>query len=193
MTFRLLTVIAVLIAFGLAAWQVKLGSLFAAFQPATVALSIMAAAVLVRLNRGMPALDWKTLEPAGRKRLTAKILDLQKDYLSLLGINAALVAVLITLVIVTPPVAAGWSNWVGRIVSGVLCSGMILVIARMGLVVWRDYDIVRLQKVLIDAAADREALDMAAEEARKSVEGMRHAMREAPKPTIGDWERPKTR
>ncbi|PBB77884.1 hypothetical protein CK218_27665 [Mesorhizobium sp. WSM3879] len=188
MKFRLLTALAVLAAGGLAAWRIPLGSLFVAFQPATVALSIMAAAVLVRLNRGMPTLDWKTLEPAGRKRLTSKIVDLQKDYLSLLAINALLVAILIALVIETLPATANWEHWLQRSISGVLSGGMVLVVVRMGHVVWRDYDIVRLQKVLIDAAADKEALESAGREAQKSVADMRQAMREAPKPTTGEWE-----
>lgn len=68
----------------------------------------MAAAVLVRLNRGMPTLDWKSLEPKGRKNLTAKIVKLQQEYLSILLFNVVLVGVFICLVVVTPPVVAFW-------------------------------------------------------------------------------------
>lgn len=188
MTFRWLTAIAVGTAGGLAWWRLPLDSLFAAFQPATVALSIMAAAVLVRLNRGMPTLDWKTLEPAGRKRLTAKIVELQKDYLSLLAINAFIVGVLIALVVATLPTVEAWDERLRKVISGILCGGMVLVIARMGLVVWRDYDIVRLQKVLIDAAADKEQQDAAAEAARQLVEDMRSSAKPVAVAPIKSWE-----
>lgn len=188
MKFRLLMALAVIVGAILAYRYLPLADLFAGFQPATVALSIMAAAVLVRLNRGMPTLDWKTLEPAGRKRLTGKIVDLQKDYLSLLAINAVLVAILIALVIATPLSTAAWPAWLQKSIASILCGGMILVVARMGIVVWRDYDIVTLQKVLIDAAADKEELDSASAEAQKTISSMRQKMREAPKPTTGEWE-----
>ena len=44
-------------------WVVPLVHLFDAFQAMTVAFSIIIAAVFVRLNRGMPSLEWKSLEP----------------------------------------------------------------------------------------------------------------------------------
>lgn len=188
MTFRIITVLALAAAIGLAAWRVDLQYLFTAFQPTTVALSIMAAAVLVRLNRGMPTLDWKSLEPRGRKTLTAKIVKLQQEYLSILGINVALVGTLIYLVVVTPPATALWPEWVRRSVSGGLAGGMVLALARMALVVWRDYDIVRLQKLLIDTAADKEF--QAAQEATAAVAlgSMRGGLRPLEPTKVSDWD-----
>ncbi|RUV33826.1 hypothetical protein [Mesorhizobium sp. M7A.F.Ca.MR.148.00.0.0] len=187
MTFRLLTLIAVGLAAGLAAWRVDLQDLFLGFQPTTVALSIMAAAVLVRLNRGMPTLDWKSLEPKGRKNLTAKIVKLQQEYLSILLINVVLVGVLIYLVVVTPPVVALWPEKVRRLMSGLLAGGMVLALARMGLVVWRDYDIVRLQKVLIDGSADKEFQATQEEAAEKRLSAMK-GLRQVDGPPVVEWD-----
>jgi hypothetical protein len=57
-----LTIVWVLGLATLFAWNVPLLRLFDAFQPMVVALSIMVAAVFVRLNRGRPALEWKSLD-----------------------------------------------------------------------------------------------------------------------------------
>jgi hypothetical protein len=43
----------------------------------------------------------------------------------------------------------------------------------MSYIVWRDYDIVRLQKKLIDESADRETVDKAHEEALSKVSAIR--------------------
>lgn len=188
MSYRLWTIVAVLAAFSMAAWKVELQLLFSAFQPATVALSIMAAAVLVRLNRGMPTLDWKSLEPAGRKRLTAKIVELQKEYLSLLTINTALVGGLLYLEIVTPATIGCWAEWKRSAMSGVLVGGMTLVLARMALVVWRDYDIVKLQKMLIDSAADKELQDAQEAAASGAIAAMRGELKKVDQPKIREWD-----
>ncbi|MBA4174542.1 MAG: hypothetical protein C0511_18290, partial [Hyphomicrobium sp.] len=70
---RVLTAVVTLLVAGLFAWAVPLVRLFGAVQPLIVALSIMVAAVFVRLNRGMPTLEWKSLEPEKRKELTTSI------------------------------------------------------------------------------------------------------------------------
>ena len=46
---------------GLFSWAIPLERLFGAFQPLMIALSIMVAALFIRLNRGMPTLEWLTL------------------------------------------------------------------------------------------------------------------------------------
>jgi hypothetical protein len=57
-------------------------------QPMIVAISIMAAGLLVRLNRGMPTLDWKSLEPTKRKILTQRVVDLAREYLLVLFLQS---------------------------------------------------------------------------------------------------------
>ena len=53
--------------------------------------------------------------------------------------------------------AALWPESVRRAVAGAVGGLVTLCAARMAYVVWRDIDIVRLQKRLIDGAASRES------------------------------------
>lgn len=52
----------------------------------TSALSIFIAAVLVRLARGMPTLDWKTVPIEKRKVLTGQLVDVSREYAGLLAL-----------------------------------------------------------------------------------------------------------
>jgi hypothetical protein len=97
---RKFTIILTLFAAGLFAWGVPLARLFGALQPLIVALSIMVAAVFVRLNRGMPTLEWKTLDPEKRKDLTTSIVSVNVEYGWIIGINAIALLGLITLSVV---------------------------------------------------------------------------------------------
>ncbi|MCG2841043.1 hypothetical protein L6Q21_08615 [Sandaracinobacter sp. RS1-74] len=153
---RATTIIVTLLTATLFAWAVPLARLYGAFQPLIVTLSIMVAAVFVRLNRGMPALEWKSLDPDKRKELTASIVSVTTEYGWIIGINAVALAGLVTLSVIGATDAALWSEGVRRIVAGTVGGLVTLCAARMAYVVWRDIDIVRLQKHLIDGAASRE-------------------------------------
>lgn len=154
---RMTTIVATLVGAGLFAWAVPLARLFGVFQPLIVALSIMVAAVFVRLNRGMPTLEWKSLDPEKRKDLTASIVSVTTEYGWIIGINAAALAGLVALSAIGIADAAVWPENVRRAVAGTVGGFAALCTARMAYVVWRDIDIVRLQKRLIDGAASREA------------------------------------
>lgn len=154
---RALTIVVTLVVAGLFAWAVPLVRLFGAFQPLIVALSIMVAAVFVRLNRGMPTLEWKSLDPDKRKDLTASIVNVTTEYGWIIGINAVALAGLVTLSVIGKDDAVLWPVWTQRAVSGGVGGMVALCAARMAYVVWRDIDIVRLQKRLIDGAAVRES------------------------------------
>jgi len=188
MTLRRWTILAILIAAVTFGGAVELPRLFVAFQPMTVALSIMVAGVLVRLNRGMPTLDWKSLEPEGRRKLTSQIVILSKEYLSILGINAGLAIVLVAFLVIGKPAVMTWPDIVSRVVSGLIGGATALAIARMGYVVWRDYDIVKLQKLLIDASGDKEFQEKQDEAAAEKVEHMKSAsLRRVEPPSLKDW------
>jgi hypothetical protein len=152
---------------------VALITLFGAFPPITVALSIMEAAILVRLNRGMPTLDWKSLETGERSRLTAAIVDLTKEYLVIGAVNAILLALLISLTAIGQESIKLWPIQTGKITSSVVGTLLALCLARMGYVVWRDFDIVRLQKTLIDAAGVRERREREGAAAEKKIADIR--------------------
>lgn len=154
---RAITIIVTLGMAGVFAWAVPLSRLFDAFQPLIVAFSIMVAAVFVRLNRGMPTLEWKSLDPKEREGLTTAILGVTVEYGWIIGINASALVGLVTLSAIGEADACLWPDWAQRIISGSIGGLACLCAARMSYVVWRDIDIVRLQKHLIDGAASRES------------------------------------
>jgi hypothetical protein len=135
-----------------------------------IAISIMAAALLVRLNRGMPTLDWKSLDTNERKILTQKIVELTREYVVVLLVQAV---TLIALLAIAVNNAAALSSVAQRAVLAAAGGLIGLCAARMAYIVWRDYDIVRLQKKLIDDSADREAVEKASQEALSKVTSIR--------------------
>lgn len=154
---RATTIAVTVLTAGLFAWAVPLARLFGAFQPLIVALSIMVAAVFVRLNRGMPTLEWKSLDPDKRKDLTASIVGVTTEYGWIIGINAIALTGLVSLSVIGTNDAALWPEAARRVVAGAVGGLVALCASRMAYVVWRDIDIVRLQKRLIDEAASRES------------------------------------
>jgi hypothetical protein len=183
--FMLVTIVVVSAAAAVAACWLPVDQFKVLLQPLIVALSIMAAGLLVRLNRGMPTLDWKSLDTSERKKLTAKIVELTREYMVVLGIQLFALAVLLTLAVLdptkfSPPVSRGFMALAGGAVG--------LCLARMAYIVWRDYDIVRLQRKLIDDSADREALEKAHKDALDRVSAIREAgLRSPPKPEQSGW------
>lgn len=184
---RLLTVI-VMLAGAVAFWRwLSLADFLKIVQPLVVALSIMAAGLLVRLNRGMPTLDWKSLETNDRKLLTTRIVELTREYLFVLLLQSVTLATLLVLDVASADpnkIPTSWQQPVLALAGGLLA----LCVARMGYIVWRDHDIVKLQKKLIDDAADREALKKSQEEALSTVAAIRAAgLQPGPKPEISAW------
>jgi Flp pilus assembly pilin Flp len=155
---RSLTIFGVLGLAGLFGWGVPLLRLFDAFQPMIVSLSIMIAAVFVRLNRGMPSLEWKSLDLAKRTELTSQIVNLSREYGWIVALNASGLVGLVTLTVVgKTEVQSSWPSLAQHVTAGCIGGVAALCVARMGYVVWRDLDIVSLQKHLIDASAARDA------------------------------------
>src|ERR1700754_2077646 len=143
-------------------------------QPFIVAISIMAAALLVRLNRGMPTLDWKSLEVAERKILTHRVVDLSREYMYVLSLQFATLVVLLVLSLIKEKTFFGWPSG-PAIVLGGLGALIGLCVSRMAYIVWRDTDIVKLQKKLIDDSADREAIEKASQDALTTVNAIRNS------------------
>jgi hypothetical protein len=167
---RLLTIGVLLAGAAVFGLLLTLAQFLKILQPLIVALSIMAAALLVRLNRGMPTLDWKGLDVNDRKMLTQKIVELTREYMVVLSAQAVTLIVLLVLATKEPtalssPTQKGIMALAGALVA--LCG------ARMAYIVWRDYDIVRIQKKLIDDSADREAVDKASQDALSKVASIR--------------------
>lgn len=157
-------------------WKVPLVRLFPVFQPMVVATSIMVAAILVRLNRGMPTLDWKTLKQPQRERLTAAIVSLTREYLGIFALNISLVLSLLVLqAIGEGEVKFEWhpafQGAVSAFIGGLLAASLL----RMTYVVWRDYDIVRLQKKIIDSSSAEEGAELEIKSADQKILTMRNA------------------
>jgi hypothetical protein len=171
-------------------WAVPLARLFDAFQPLIVALSIMGAAILVRLNRGMPTLDWKSLDSGQRGRLTAKIVELTLEYVVILAANAILLIGLVSLTVIgKADIAARWLPITERLVSAGIGGLIALCLARMTYVVWRDYDVVRLQKAVIDAASLKEDQELQTKASVEKVTAMRGAgLRKQGSVEVRSWD-----
>lgn len=172
---RTYTIIVTLFAAGVFAWAVPLLRLLKAFQPLTVAFSIMVAAVFVRLNRGMPSLEWKSVDPDRRKDLTASVVKITIEYSWIISLNAIVLVMLITLTVIGANDVSSWSERLRRIVAGAVGGLVSLCVTRMFYVVWRDIDIVKLQKLLIDGTASRDANEREEKLASEKVESIRSA------------------
>jgi hypothetical protein len=169
----LLAVIVVAAAFGA---FVPIDRVLAATQPLVVAVSIMAAAILVRLNRGMPSLDWQSLALDERRRLTKRLVEVTREYVVILALEAVALAVLVSLIISKiDSTSTVFAIMIAPIVSAATGGVVVLCFARMAHVVWRDYDIVKLQKVLLDEAGERAATEAAAATAATKLQAMRAA------------------
>ena len=158
---------------------VSLPRLIEGFSSMTVVFSITAAAVLVRLNRGMPTLDWKSLKPNERRRLTQHILSITKEYVVVLATVGILLVALVALTVVGKDVVVGtatvpgWPSLVKKGISTVVGGLSTLALLRMMYVVWRDYDVVRLQKALLDDAGLREEKEQEAEAGKRRLADIR--------------------
>jgi hypothetical protein len=168
----LLVVVAVAALF----WSVvPLGRLFDAFQPMVVALSVIVAAVFVRLNRGMPSLEWKTLEREKRTILTSKIVELSKEYVAIVAITGIALITLVTLVVIGKDAISCQSANVQKLISAGVGALFSLCLARMSYVVWRDCDIMELQKYLIDNVAERDERASETKSADSKITAMKSA------------------
>ncbi|MDB5507893.1 MAG: hypothetical protein JWL93_362 [Hyphomicrobiales bacterium] len=172
---RALTLIVMLAVATLFWAAVPLDRLFDAFQPMVVALSVIVAAVFVRLNRGMPTLEWKSLEREKRTILTAKIVELSREYVAIVAITGIALIALVTLVVVGKETVAALSANIQKLISCGIGALFSLCLARMSYVVWRDCDIMELQKYLIDNVAERDDRELETKSADDKVAVMKAA------------------
>ncbi len=156
---RTLTVVCTFAAAALFSWLVPLARIFGGLQPLVVAFSIMIAAVFVRLNRGMPSFEWKAVKPRDRANLTSAVVSLSAEYGWLLLLMAVGLTGMVSLTMIGKATSSSWPEWVQRIGSAAIGGIIALCAARMCYVVWRDIDIIKLQKQLIDDAATNELSD----------------------------------
>ena len=129
--------------------------LVANVSPLLAVLSIFAAGILVRLNRGIPTIDWKSVDADATHRLLNQLEAVAKEYVAVFCIIVLSIVVVFAASFVdqskieNAPRIQQWLAGSFGFLFGVL-SG------RMGYIVWRDLDIVRLQKAVILSAATEE-------------------------------------
>ncbi len=170
-------------------WLLNIERIFPVLQPITVCLSIMAAAVFVRLNRGMPSLDWKTVPPRDRKNLTKEIQSISFEYVGVLILASVTVTTLIVVASIGSADFLCLNPWVGRGLIGWFTFCLLLTVWRMAYVVWRDYDIVKLQRKLIDDEANRQIHAEEVAESDKKIERIKEAQLKAPPlPPVKQWD-----
>jgi len=77
--------------------------------------------------------------------------------------------------IVFPTVGAAWPHWATATTSGLIGGLLGLTLCRMAFVLWRDYDIIRLQAELIERVANQDRVKEQTRLAEEKVAGMKGA------------------
>ena len=164
MNLRLVTIATVVGGALFSGWVVPLSEWAAISKSVLTVLAIIAGAILVRLNRGMPTIDWSKVNAEDRTQLVSDIQRLAREYgITLIFVGGALALFLIldrasgstplgALVASTP-------KCVSAVISGLAGAVATFVCFRIGYVVWRDIDIVDLQAGVIAQAANAEKVE----------------------------------
>lgn len=116
---------------------------------------IIAAAILVRLNRGIPTIDWKSVDIDSTKTILDRFEDVARAYIYIMLIVCSSIFLILFLGFVQKytftykiDITNGMSSFFGFLFG--------LLISRMAYVVWLDLDIVQLQKAVLLATAEAE-------------------------------------
>lgn len=164
MNLRLFTTMSMTGCASLAGWLIPIDEWAAVAKSMMTVLAIFAAAILVRLNRGMPTIDWSKVKAKDRAKLVADIQKLAREYgVTLLFVGGALVFFMIL-------DRSGASSPLGGMIakkshslpvaiSAVAGAVISFVLIRIAYVVWRDIDIVDLQAGVIAQAANADLLE----------------------------------
>lgn len=161
MNLRLTTILIVIASAAISGWLVPASEWAATAKSILTVLAIFAAAILVRLNRGMPTIDWAKVNPDDRTNLVCDIKRLAREYgitLIFVGIALALFLVLDRTSGDTPlsNLIAEAPRYVPSAISAFAGAVSSFVLIRIAYVVWRDIDIVDLQAGVISQAANAE-------------------------------------
>lgn len=142
--------------------------IFIVLQPLTTTLSIVMAAIFVRLNRGMPTLDWKSIPLDKRKKLSQAVYEVSKEYLGVLVLSGVSLCTVLVLTGAGITTFICWPAWVRTFAGVALGFSLALTVTRMAYVVWRDLDIVLLQKTIVDELVTAPTRPVPPEEVERS-------------------------
>jgi hypothetical protein len=130
--------------------------------------AVIAAGILVRLNRGVPSLDWKAVEKDAVEGLLARLEQTAKVYIAIIGLTLLSIIVLLGIVYVNA-LTSDSKYQLLMVLSTIFGILLGLVIGRMAYVVWLDLDIVRLQAVVIRSAVNAEDVKKQGETATEKL------------------------
>lgn len=161
MNLRVATLLLVLGTAVFSGWLVPMDEWAATAKSILTVLAIFAAAILVRLNRGMPTIDWSKVDAEDRGHLVLAMKNLAREYgttLIVVGITLAFFLVLDRANGETPlaTLLDASRPFVKTLVSAIAGALTSFVLIRITYVVWRDIDIVDLQAGVISQAANAE-------------------------------------
>lgn len=161
MNLRTATIALTLFAAAFSGWLVPMSEWSATAKSILTVLAIFAGAILVRLNRGMPTIDWSKVNLEDRDNLVEKIKTLAREYgatLIAVGFSLAFFLVLDRTNGDTPlsKLVTSSSPCLPKIISAIAGAVSSFVLIRIVYVVWRDIDIVDLQAGVISQAANAE-------------------------------------
>ena len=135
---------------------------------------IIGAAVLVRLNRGVPSVDWKSVDVDATKRLLNRLEDVARVYILIVAATLLSVVTLLVILYIDKTSLTNKGSYIS-ILSAVFGGIFGLIVSRMTFVVWLDYDIVRLQKAVILSAAEAEERQKQGKVADDKLQSMNNA------------------
>jgi len=134
-------------------------------------VSIMAAAILVRLNRGVPSVDWKSVAPDYLSNLLDGIEKITRAYV---------ITFIVALVCIGTIFAVGlidgsqmvYKAQVAFAITSIFGILFGLLSSRMVYIIWLDLDIVRLQRAVIMSAAENVEVEQQKQIAYKKIDAM---------------------
>lgn len=139
--------------------------------------AIFAAAVLVRLNRGLPSVEWKFVEEDALKRLMDRMEEVTRDYVAVLLVIFSGMVSAVTLLVIGDDFDWGGVE-ITRVVSGI-CGGLFgLSLSRMAHLVWLDVSIFKLQRAVVESSAKATSVANHAKAAASKIVGMSDAIRD---------------
>jgi hypothetical protein len=172
MRLTLVPVIATVTAGSLSGWLVAVSTWDAAKAGLLVALSVIAAAALVRLARGLPFTNPDHFEPTEVEQVTGAVKQLARSLRALLGLT---LAAMVLLVLATP-VKGGllpippWATAISeRALSTLIGAALAFVLARMWQIVGSDIGLIDKQAAFVVRAVHRKQRKLSEERERDST------------------------
>lgn len=141
--------------------------------------TVFMAAVLVRLSRGIPTIEWKATALIERENLLNSISQLAKEYIYTIVTAGLVIFTSLSCLIFFPTLLIEkcfaifhFSIRYYSIIPGLIFGLFGVLIFQIARVLWRDFDIIQLQSQLIMRIGVDEAHQIETKSAKEKVEQM---------------------